>query len=147
MPLERAAVASARRATPRARVDRLVVFTLANVHYGLDAQVVRHSLPAADAQGGVVRFVGAEYQLVDLRRLFGLPAATSEGRLLLVGDPAGRRGALVVDALADLAVVEETAVLALPAVFRGRERRWFRGATRIDGKTVVVVSLEGLLDR
>jgi hypothetical protein len=34
----------------------------------------------------------------------------------------------------------------LPAVFRGRERRWFRGVTRIDGKTVVVVSLEGLLD-
>jgi len=146
MPLERAAVASARRATPRARVDRFVVFTLAGVHYGLDAQVVRHSLPAQDAEGGIVRFVGADYALVALRRLFRLPVATEQTRLLLVGDPAGRRGALVVDNLADLAVVEETAVLPLPAVFRGRERTWFRGVTRIDGRTVIVVSLQGLLD-
>ncbi|HEY3065135.1 MAG TPA: chemotaxis protein CheW [Methylomirabilota bacterium] len=145
MPLERAAIVSARRSTPRARVDRLVVFTLAGVHYGLDAQVVRHSLPAADAQGGVVRFVGAEYPLIDLRHLFALHAGTGDARLLLVGDPAGRRGALVVDGLADLAAVEETAIVPLPAVFRGRERRWFRGVTRIDGKIVVVVNLDGLL--
>jgi purine-binding chemotaxis protein CheW len=146
MPLERAAVASARRASPRGRVDRYVVFTLAGVHYGLDAQLVRHSLPAHEAEAGVVRFVGATYPLVDLRRLFGLPPADGDTRLVLVGDPAGRRGALVVDVLADLAAVEETTVLPLPAVFRGRERRWFRGVTRIDGKIVVVVSLEGLLD-
>jgi hypothetical protein len=144
MPLERGTV-SDRKAAPRAPVDRHVVFTCGGVRYALDARAVRHSLPARGSEGTAVTFLGVRYPLLDVRALFGVPAAVSGG-VALVADRLGRCAALVVDEFVDLAIVDEEAVHPLPPAFRGRERGWFMGVTRVNGHIAVVLRLSGILE-
>ncbi|MGH7279310.1 MAG: chemotaxis protein CheW [Candidatus Rokuibacteriota bacterium] len=144
MPLERS-VATARAAPPRAPATRSLVFTCGAVRYAVDGGAVRHSLPADEGADGNVTFSGTTYPVLDVRTLFGLPHV-APGRLVLVTEASGRRAALLVDAVIDLTVVDDASVHPLPPVFQGRERRWFRGVTRLGGETVVMLRLAGILE-
>lgn len=125
--------------------QRHVVFALAGVPYALDASQVRRSLPAPATAAAEVVFLGQAYPLVDLRALFRLPASAAPGRLVLLVQGMSGQAGLVVDELIELAVIDETAVVPLPAPFQGVERRWFAGLVRLGGRVVVVLRLEAIL--
>jgi len=123
----------------------VVLFTVAGVEYAIDAARVRHLVPASREAGRSIVFEGATYPLIDLRALFRLPAAPRTGRAVLVDDGAGRRAALMVDAVGTPARLGERALTALPPVFRGHERVRFEALALLDDRIVVVVAPRGLL--
>jgi hypothetical protein len=138
-----------RRITPApvlaARGRRHVIFALAGVAYAVDAAVVRRSLPVPEPLAPEVAFLGQPYPLVDLRTFFRLPPSGDPGRLvLLVQTPGGRRAGLIVDDLVQIVALEPSAIGPLPAPFRGAERRWFPGLTRLGSRVVVVVSPDAI---
>jgi chemotaxis protein histidine kinase CheA len=124
---------------------RHVVFGLAGVPYLLDASQVRRSLPAPASGAAEVLFLGQSYPLVDLRALFRLPESTACGRMVLLVQGTSGRAGLVVDELLELAIIDETVVVPLPAPFQGVERRWFAGLVGLGGRVLVLLRLEAIL--
>jgi chemotaxis signal transduction protein len=154
---------------PHQAVERYALLAVDGVEYAVDAAWVRRSLPAPSPLPAAVQHGGTAYQLVDLRQLFGLPAASSdappragggpgaERLILLIGQPpaasgpvgagavADHRLALVIDDLLGLEALAASAAVPLPAVYRGPERRWFHGVLpREDGWITVLLRPEGL---
>jgi chemotaxis signal transduction protein len=108
-------------------------------------------LPARPAAGdGSGPPPAAERLILLLDRPPGEDAATDlpgVSRLPTTGaaTAAAGRWALVVDGLLGLEPLAAEAVVALPVVYRGPERRWFRGVVpRADGRITVLLRLEGL---
>jgi chemotaxis protein histidine kinase CheA len=124
---------------------RHVVFSLAGVPYLLDAAQVRRSLPVPASGAAEVLFHGQSYPLVDLRTLFRLPEPTAGGRLVLLVQGTSARAGLVVDELLELAVIDETVVVPLPAPFQGVERRWFAGLVCLGSRVLVLLRPEAIL--
>jgi hypothetical protein len=151
---------------PPAAVVRFAVLAVAGVEYAVDSSWVRRSLPAPDPLPAAIVHGGAAFQVIDLRQLFGLaagpegpgPAITApcpERLILLVEQPlpeaapaaaaAVHRVALVVDDLLGLEPLAAGAAVPLPGVYRGPERRWFRGVVpRADGRITVLLRPNGL---
>ncbi len=143
-PSEQAPVAAVAEGSVSAR--RYTVFAVGEVHYALPAHQVRHSLPAGEVGGPAVVFLRQVYALVDLRALFRLPASTLADRLVLLVEVDGRRAGLVVDQHTDLVDLDEGAIVPLPAVFGGVERRWFAGLAALGQRVLVIVRADGVLD-
>ena len=132
-------------ATRPAAGRRHVVFTLADIEYGIDARQVRRSMPAPSTLGPEVVFLGQAYPVMDLRVLFGHPPGTTPGRLILLVEGGSGRAGLVVDALVDLLLIESAALAPLPEIFAGAERQWLEGLARLGSRVVVVLRLDGIL--
>jgi chemotaxis signal transduction protein len=111
--------------------------------FGFDAAHARHVL-RGDGCESQVRFLEHSYPVVDLRREFGHPAASRSGFVLLV--ESGERAGLRVDELHGLRRLDPAALVPLPAVYRGPERRWVAGLVPADGAVVVVVRIAELLE-
>lgn len=124
---------------------RHVVFTLADVEYGIDARQVRRSVPVPSIPGPEVVFLGQAYPVVDLRGLFGHPPTATPGRLILLVEGESGRAGLVVDALVDLLLIEDPALAPLPELFGGVERQWLEGLARLGSRVVVVLRLDAIL--
>jgi chemotaxis signal transduction protein len=92
-----------------------------------------------------VFFLGRSYPILNLRALFGLPLLEGSGRLILVVEGEGRSAGLLIDAIAGLVRLDEAAIVLLPKVFAGVERRWFSGLARIDSRVVAVINIDGIL--
>jgi hypothetical protein len=143
---------------------RFALVAVDGVEYAVDATWVRRSLPAPDLLPAAIAHGAATFPVIDLRQLFGLPAApgarlpatagTGPERLILlveqplVEDDSGQavnRAALVVDDLLGIEPLAPGTAAPLPAVYRGPERRWFRGLVpRTGGQVTVLLRLEGL---
>ena len=128
----------------RTSTRSVALFTVGGVDYAIDAERVRHLVPAGRETGQAVVFEGVTYRLIDLRTLFRLPAIPRAGRVLLVDDGGSRTGALVADNIATLACLEERALTPLPPVFRGHERVRFEALAVLEDRIVVVVAARGL---
>lgn len=123
-----------------------LIVAVDGVDYAVDGRRIRHLTPGPVDQPGEIVFDGVSYPPVDLRELFGLPpAAPGHGRVVLVEDGGGRRAALYVDAVRDLARLDGGDCTPLPWVYAGRERRWFQGLATSEGRLVLLLSLDGLL--
>lgn len=159
---------------PHQAAERYALLAVDGVEYAVDAAWVRRSLPAPIPLPAAVLHGGTAYQLVDLRRLFGLPAASdasdaspradgspgAERLILLIDRPPAAPGpvapeaaaasavhriALVIDGLLGLEPLATGAAVPLPGVYRGPERRWFHGVLpRPDGRITVLLRPEGL---
>jgi chemotaxis signal transduction protein len=127
------------------RGRRHVVFALAGVAYAVDATLVRRSLPVPETPVSEVAVLGQTFPLLDLRTLFRLPPSAEPGRLVLLVQTAGGRAGLIVDDLVQIAVLDASDVVPLPGAFRGVERSWFAGLTRLGSRVVVVVSPDALV--
>jgi hypothetical protein len=146
---------------------RFALVAVDGVEYAVDATWVRRSLPAPHPLPATIAHAAAAFQVIDLRQLFGLPAAAGarlpaaaaaaecgpERLILLVEQPpveheagnAVNRAALVVDDLLGIEPLAAGTPAPLPAVYRGPERRWFRGLVPgAGGKVTVLLRLEGL---
>lgn len=145
MPLRRRWVSTTTSARPVV-ARRYVVFTLGRADYAIEARYVRHSLTAPMGSDEEVFFLDRSYPIRDLGALFGLPPLVGRGRLILVVEGEGYGAALLVDTIVGLMRLDEAAVVPLPRVFAGVERRWFRGVARIGSQVVTVVNIDGMLD-
>ena len=100
----------------------------------------------AERDEGVIDYQGRVVPVVDLRRRFQL-AAPSPGpqTRMLVLTTGVDLVAVVVDAVLDVRPLEDTALAAPPAFFRGLAAEYLRGLARRDGELVVVLDAERLL--
>lgn len=128
-PLHRFADAAAAVATPAApaatRTSRHVIFELAGQRYGVPAAHTHEVLrvgPISRVPGapryvrGVTSIRGRVIVVVEVRQRLGLAALELDDRArLLVVDSAGRRFALLVDAVTELASIDEASIAPPPA--------------------------------
>jgi chemotaxis signal transduction protein len=143
--------------------SRFALLDVDGVEYAVESAWVRRTLPAPEPPPAAIAHGGADFPLIDLRQLFGLPRARPHagsppaGRLVLLverprgADPSGAaagdacRVALLVDDLRGIEPLPEGTAVPLPAVYRGAERRWFRGLLpRAGGRVTVLLRLDGL---
>jgi chemotaxis signal transduction protein len=147
--------------------SRFALLDVDGVEYAVESAWVRRTLPAPEPPPAAISHGGADFPLIDLRQLFGLPRAQpqggsakapalSAGLVLLVerprgADPAGTaasvacRVALMVDDLRGIEPLPAGNAVPLPAVYRGPERRWFKGLLpRAGGRVTVLLRLDGI---
>jgi chemotaxis protein histidine kinase CheA len=124
---------------------RHAIVAVDGVEYAVDASRVRRSLPAPTTPSPDLVFLGQTYPLVDLRALFRRASPADADRVVLLVHGETDRAGLVVDALVELTALDDAAVVPLPAVFRGVERRWFGGLARIGGRVVVVLRVDAVV--
>lgn len=134
---------------------RLVTFRLGEHLFAAEIQavqrVLRYEMPRAlpdmpDWMEGVVDYQGTMVPVIDMRRRFGLSAATPgpQARLMVCAAPRGL-AAMLVDAVLDVKPVEPTDLLDPPELFRGLTGEFLKGLTRRNGQLVVVLDVETLL--
>jgi purine-binding chemotaxis protein CheW len=134
---------------------RLVTFRLGTILFAADIQavqrVLRYELPRAlpdmpEWMEGVVDYQGTMVPVVDMRRRFGMQAATPgpQARLMVCTAPGGL-AAMLVDAVLDVKPVQLSEMMDPPELFRGLASEYLKGLTRREGQLVVVLDVEVLL--
>jgi purine-binding chemotaxis protein CheW len=123
-----------------AAVLQVVVFSLANERYALEARFVQRVVPfseytpvpgAPDFLVGVFNLRGEVLAVIDLRKFFGVPARalTEQSRVLVLGGERAEFGVLA-DATDEVAALRTDDVLEPPDSVAGIGREYLRGVTR-----------------
>jgi chemotaxis signal transduction protein len=145
-----------RRPTSVSRNERAILFAVGGTTFAIAAEAVDEIrnldglepwTPASlYQQFAKVRFTldrqGYRYFVVDAAIHFGMTTAHAPTRMMLMRN---LRSALLVDQIERMHDIGS--VCALPAAFRGEERRWYRGLTVLRGKVVPVVNHDAFLTR
>jgi purine-binding chemotaxis protein CheW len=95
---------------------------------------------------GVIDYQGRVVPVVDLRERFEMPRATARQRgRILVFNVAGEWIAATVDAVLEVAALDEGAVLPPPPFFRGLAGEYIQGLVRRADRLVIVLDATRLL--
>lgn len=124
---------------------RCIVFAVDGTEYGIAVRDVKQSMPAPSHAEAAVNVHGQSYPIVDARALFGLSPSAATDRMLLAVAGTQDRAGLIVDRVVRVATIQEAAIVPLPRVFEGTERRWVEGLARIDSRVVALVRTDGLV--
>lgn len=134
---------------------RLVTFRIAEHLFAAEIQsvqrVLRHEPPRAlpdmpSWMEGVVDYQATMVPVIDLRRRFGLPAATPGPQArLMVCNASGGLVAMLVDAVLDVRPFPASDLVEPPGLFRGLAGEYLKALTRRQGQLVVVLDIERLL--
>jgi chemotaxis signal transduction protein len=132
-----------------ARGEAVILFVAAGQTFAIAAAAVDEirssdGLAATRARGkvhSVLKRGQSSYYVVDVASHFRLPASSSR-RVLVLRNAAVALAVDSVDRMAHLAVL-----YALPHVFCGDERRWYRGLALVDGHVVPVVNPSAFLTK
>ncbi len=134
---------------------QLVVFSLANEHYGVDIGTVEgivNMLPitavpdAPEFIDGVTNLRGEVLPVMDLRKRFGLQVreATKETRIVVV-EMEGSKVGMVVDSVSEVLRVDEEAIEPPSPVMTSVDSAFITGIAKIDDRLVILVNLAKLL--
>ena len=134
---------------------RLVTFRLGEHLFAAEIEtvqrVLRYEVPRSlpdmpEWMEGVVDYQGTMVPVIDMRRRFGLSAATPgpQARLMVCAATRGL-AAMLVDAVLDVKPVEPADLLEPPELFRGLAAEYLKSLTRRNGQLVVVLDVENLL--
>ncbi|HAA90701.1 MAG: Chemotaxis signal transduction protein [Thermoanaerobacterales bacterium 50_218] len=134
---------------------KLVVFELAGELYGLDIFDVREIIKdtpvtkiprAPDFVEGVVNLRGKLIPVIDLRKRFGFEEGekTEETRIIIV-DISGQEAGLVVDAVEEVATVEEDSIEAAPEVTTVNAA-FVEGLAKKVDELIIIIKLDLLLE-
>lgn len=138
--------------------EHLVVFRLADEHFGLNIACVREiitwqavtRLPRAPRfVEGVINLRGGVIPVIDLRKRFEMPEAEvgRETRIMVV-EMSERTVGLVVDAVTEVLRVPADQVEPPPgAGVTGVDAAFLRGVAKVGGRLIVLLDLDLLLDR
>ena len=135
--------------------DQLVVFELADEHYGVDIAAVEGiikmqnitAVPHAPAfVEGVTNLRGSVLPVLDLRKRFSMPAAdeTNETRIVVVemgGDSVG----MVVDAVSEVLRVSEEAIEPPAPLVTSADSAFITGIAKVDDRLVILLDLGKVL--
>jgi purine-binding chemotaxis protein CheW len=136
--------------------NQLVVFSLANEHYGVKISAVESiiklqsikSVPRAPAfVEGVTNLRGVVLPVIDLRKRFDLPAqeATQDSRIVVVevnGDMMG----VVVDAVSEVLRVSEEDVEPPPPLVLTADSAFITGIAKVDERLIMLLNLGQVLN-
>ena len=141
--------------------NQLVVFDLANEHYGVDIGAVESIIkmqsitvvPHAPAfVEGITNLRGTVLPVVDLRKRFGLPAeeATKETRIVVVemghdGDRRGTQVGMVVDAVTEVLRVQEGDVEPPSPIVTTADSAFITGIAKVDERLIILLDLGQVL--
>ncbi len=133
----------------RRRVESVILFTVGPFAFAIsaiDVDEIREPIglsPLPPYINSKVKYTlhrnGHDYMVVDSSFYFQMLPSKVERVLVLRNRPV----VITTGSVARMAEID--AVWALPNVFKGEERRWYRGLSLIDGNVVPVVNAENFL--
>jgi len=135
--------------------NQLVVFSLANEHYGVKISAVEsiiklqsiNSVPhAPDFVKGVTNLRGTVLPVIDLRKRFDLPAqeATQDTRIVVV-EVNGEMMGVMVDAVSEVLRVIEEDVEPPPSLVLTADSTFITGIAKVDERLVILLDLGRVL--
>ncbi|MCI0519296.1 MAG: chemotaxis protein CheW [Chloroflexi bacterium] len=134
---------------------QLVVFELANEHYGVDIAAVESIIKmqsitavphAPDFVEGVTNLRGSVLPVVDLRKRFALDhaEATKNSRIVVVAIEGVKVG-MIVDGVSEVLRVAEDAVEPPPPMVATIDTAFIVGIAKLEGKLVILLDLARVL--
>ncbi len=136
--------------------EQVVVFELANEHYGIDIGRVQEiiRLPAITAVPrapecveGVVNLRGRVIPVLNLRKRFGLPDS-ERGRTsrIVVLEVSGNTVGALVDGVSEVLRVPANAVEPPGATLTGPETAHLRGIAKLEERLIILLNLDQIVD-
>ncbi len=136
--------------------NQLVVFDLADEHYGVDIGAVESIIKMQPITGvphassfveGVTNLRGAVLPVIDLRKRFGLPVrdATKDTRIVVV-EMNGETVGMIVDAVSEVMSVPDENVEPPPSIVSTVEAVFITGIAKMDERLVILVDLNQVLN-
>ena len=135
---------------------QLVVFDLANEHYGVDIAAVEGIIkmqpitvvPHTPAfVEGVTNLRGEVLPVIDLRKRFGLPLdqARSKDTRIVVVEIDGKKVGMVVDAVSEVLRVPDEAIEPPSPIVTTVDSAFIRGIAKVDERLIILVELARVL--
>ncbi len=134
---------------------QLVVFDLAEQHYGVEISSVREiirfqeitSVPdSPQSVEGIINLRGGVIPVVDLRKRFGLvvTAATAQSRIVVM-EIDGADVGVVVDAVAEVLRIPANSIEATSSVVTTAESFYISGIAKIEDQLLILLDLDRAL--
>jgi purine-binding chemotaxis protein CheW len=135
--------------------QQLVVFELANEHYGLDISAVEGiikmqaitKMPQAPAfVEGVTNLRGTVVPVIDLRKRFSLPVLehTKDTRIVVVYMEKTKIG-MIVDGVSEVLRIPEESIEPTPPMVSTVNTAFIRGIAKLEGRLVTLLDLTRVL--
>jgi purine-binding chemotaxis protein CheW len=135
---------------------QLVVFDLANEHYGVDIAAVEGIIkmqaitvvPHTPAfVEGVTNLRGEVLPVIDLRKRFGLPLdqARSKDTRIVVVETEGKKVGMVVDAVSEVLRVSDEAIEPPSPIVTTVDSAFIRGIAKVAERLIILVELSKVL--
>ena len=135
--------------------QQLVVFELANEHYGVDIahvegiikmQAITAVPHAPYFVEGVTNLRGSVLPVIDLRKRFGLPTeeTTKNSRIVVVAID-GLKVGMTVDAVSEVLRVPEEAIEPTPPMVTTVDSAFITGIAKLDERLVILLDLSKVL--
>jgi purine-binding chemotaxis protein CheW len=134
---------------------QLVIFELADEHYGVDIAAVESIIKMESITvvpqspsfvEGVINLRGSILPVVDLRKRFKLTAtATSNDSRIVVVSIGGLKVGMVVDAVSEVLRVSEDAIEPPPPMVTNIDSAFITGIAKVDDKLVITLDLDRVL--
>ena len=136
--------------------NQLVVFNLANEHYGVGIRSVdsierlKPITAVPHTPGfveGVTNLRGTVLPVIDLRKRFGLPAAetTKEARIVVVEVDGIQQVGMVVDAVSEVLRVPEENVEPPSPIVASADSAFITGIAKVDKRLIILLDLNKVL--
>ncbi|NMC13989.1 MAG: chemotaxis protein CheW [Chloroflexi bacterium] len=134
---------------------QLVVFELANEHYGVDIAMVEGiikmqqitAVPHAPSYvEGVTNLRGAVLPVIDLRKRFNLPPedTTKDSRIIHIAIDNVKVG-MIVDAVSEVLRVPEEAIEPTPPIITTVDSAFITGIAKLESKLIILLDLGKVL--
>jgi purine-binding chemotaxis protein CheW len=135
--------------------QQLVVFELANEHYGLDIasvegiikmQAITRMPQAPNFVEGVTNLRGAVVPVIDLRKRFGLEKQdeTKNTRIVVVYMDSTKVG-MIVDGVSEVLRVPEDSIEPPPPMVTTVNSAFIKGIAKLEGRLVILLDLTRVL--
>lgn len=134
---------------------QLVIFELANEHYGVDIAAVEGIIKmqlitvvphAPSFVEGVTNLRGAVLPVIDLRKRFNLPLedTTKNSRIINITFDTFKVG-MIVDAVSEVLRVPEDAIEPTPPIVTTVDSAFITGIAKLEGRLIILLDLGKIL--
>jgi purine-binding chemotaxis protein CheW len=135
---------------------QLVVFDLANEHYGVDIAAVEGIIKMQPITvvphtpvfvEGVTNLRGEVLPVIDLRKRFSLPLDQARGKdtRIVVVEIDGKKVGMVVDAVSEVLRVSDEAIEPPSPIVTTVDSAFIRGIAKVDERLIILVDLAKVL--
>lgn len=135
---------------------QLVLFDLANEHYGIDIASVDGiikmqeviSVPHAPSfVEGVTNLRGTVLPVIDLRKRFDLEPTppTNDTRIVVVNLEGNRKVGMIVDAVTEVLSIPEESIEPTPPIVSTIDSSFIIGIAKVDDRLVILLDLASVL--
>jgi purine-binding chemotaxis protein CheW len=135
---------------------QLVVFDLANEHYGVDIAAVEGIIKMQSITvvphtpafvEGVTNLRGEVLPVIDLRKRFGLPLDQARGKdtRIVVVEIDGKKVGMVVDAVSEVLRVSDQAIEPPSPIVTTVDSAFIRGIAKVGERLIILVELARVL--